>query len=184
MKTKTILLIAILLGMMEPTLSAQDTDPWVGEWTSETYNDVDWDATNATKDTKGNIQEVKYTDYRLVFRIAKNGDNHSVRAKTIKVNDSNYNKYHPKFTITRIEGNRMWLQASEQKRPFYSDGEIDEYCDLTWYYTLTLEDGAIHFIMYRQQSINYDRYMRYKDEDNWDTSTWTGMNLMLYNDNW
>lgn len=113
MKTKTLFLITILLGMVKLTLSAQDTDPWVGEWTSETYNDVDWEATNATKDANGSIQEVLKADYRLVIRVGKNGENYTVRAKTIKVGDSNYNKYYPTFTITRIEDARIWLQASE-----------------------------------------------------------------------
>lgn len=181
---KKALLICLLFGTITSSLLAQNDDPWVGDWTSETYSDMDWEASNATKDAEGTIQEVFKTDYRLIIRIGKTAGNYTVRAKTTKVNDSNYNDYHPRLTVTRIEDAKMWLQASEQKRPWISDGEIEEYCDITWYYTLTLEDGALHYVHYRTHSVNYDKRMRYKDEDSWDTSNWTGCDLILYNDNW
>lgn len=180
---KHIVDISFFCSWAGASLPKNKTLGW-GDWTSETYSDMDWEASNATKNAEGTIQEVYKTDYRLIIRIAKNGDNYSVRAKTIKANDSSWNDYHPRLTVTDIGSNRIWLQASEQKRPLYSDGEIDEYCDITWYYTLTLEDGALHYVHYRTHSVNYDKRMRYKDEDSWDASNWTGCDLMLYNDNW
>ena len=181
---KKSIIIALLFLLVGTTAPAQEQDPWVGDWTSESYSDVDWEATNATKDANGSIQEVIYTEYRLIIRIGKNGVNYTVRAKTIKVGDSNYNEYFPRLTVTTTESNRMWLHASEQKKPFYSNGEIDEYCDVTHYFSLTLEGEALHYTHYRTHLVNYDRRMRYKDEEDIETYLWTGNDLMLYNDDW
>lgn len=168
---RKIVFLTFLCFLNIPSIFAQNQDPWVGDWTSETYTYID--------------ENVIESEYRLIIRITKNGDSYSVRGKTIKVGDSEYIRYFPRLTVTRIESNTMWLQASESQRPFVSNGEIDTYSDVTWYYTLTLENGALHYVHYRTHSVRYDRYMRYKNEEEWDPSTWKdGHNLMLYNDNW
>lgn len=184
-KKRLTLLFAFLLGIIAKPLMAQDQDPWVGEWTSEAYSDIDWEASNATKDANGTIQEVIKANYKLIIRITKNNEHYTVRGKTVKIDDPNYINYHPRFTITKIEDNVMWLEASESKRPYISNGEVDEYSDLTWYYRLTLEYGALHYVHYKTHSINYDRNMIYKNEDIYDNiATLEGNNFLLYNDNW
>lgn len=174
--------LSVILLIVPTLVFAQEPDPWVGDWTSESYSDIDWEASNATIDANGTIQEVIDANYRLIIRITKNAEHYIVRAKKIKIGDPNYVSYYPRFTITNIEGDVMWLVASESKRPFISNGEVDEYSDLTWYYRLTFKDGALHFIHYKTHSINYDRKMRYKDED--DIATRNGHSFVLYNDNW
>lgn len=163
---------------------AQGQDPWVGEWTSEAYSDIDWEASNATKDAGGTIQKVHYADFRFIIRITKSGDQYTVRGKTIKVGDPNYADYHSQYAVTQVDNNTIWLQASTSKKPFRNNGEIDEYCDITWYYKLTLENGGLHYVFYHTHSVNYDRNMRYRDTDDWDCSTYENHDLMLYNDNW
>lgn len=54
---------------------AQAQDPWIGDWTSESYSDIDWDASNATKDATGTIQEVIHANFRLVIRIQRTETN-------------------------------------------------------------------------------------------------------------
>ena len=71
---------------------AQDQDPWVGTWTSESYTDMDRE--NSPKDSEGICTEIIKTDYKLVIRITKNGDQYNVRAKTIKVKAPTYSSYH------------------------------------------------------------------------------------------
>lgn len=165
------------------SISAQEEDPWVGEWTSESYSDIDWDASNATKDAYGTIQTIHYADYRLIIRINKNGDHYSARAKNIMVGNSDYSHYYPTLTVTRVSDNKMYLQAFLSKQPYRSNGEIEEWYDITYYYTLTLENGGLHFEFIKYHSVNYDRNMRYKDENDWNVRE-RGDDLMLYNDNW
>lgn len=160
---------------------AQDQDPWVGTWTSESYSDTDYE--NSPRDSEGSFTEIIYTDYKLVIRITKNGDQYNVRAKTIKVKDQNYSEYHRPMTVTRMEGNSMWLESYEKKRPFYVNGRIDEYSDLTQYYLLTLNNGTLHYSHYRTHSIDYDKSMRYKGEENYEIVTRKD-DLDLFNDDW
>jgi hypothetical protein len=180
---RRIILLLFIVFVSSASISAQE-DPWVGEWTSEVFSDVDWEASNATKDSKGTIQTVINTEYRTIIRITKNGDQYTVRGKTIKVNDPNYTKYHSQYSITKVEDNNMWLQSFTSKEPFRSNGKIDEYCDITRYYKLTLENGGLHYVFYHLRSVNYDSNMRYRDTDNYDYSTWKNHDIMMYNDNW
>jgi hypothetical protein len=155
-------------------VSAQEHDSWVGEWTSEAYSDIDWEASRAT-------EEVVKAYYRIIIRITKNGDQYSVRGKTIKLSDPNYTNYHTRYTITKIDNNTMWLQQYLSKQPFYVNGEIDEYSDITKYSKLTIENGGLHYVFYSIHSVNYDRNMRYRSTDDFDYSN---EDHMLYNDNW
>lgn len=162
---------------------AQIQDPWVGTWTSESYTDMDWE--NSPKDSDGSYKEIVKTDYKLVIRITKSGDQYNFRAKTIKVKDTSYSKYHKSYTITQIAGNCMWLEQYVKKEPFRSNGQIEEYSDLTYYYKLTLNNGTLHYSFYKYHSINYDRDMNYKGEEDYNASLFgRGTELDLFNDDW
>ena len=180
MKKSVLLLVAILLSSLT-FVSAQEQDPWVGDWTSESFSDIDWEASKAKKDADAPLI---YTNYRLIIRITKNGDTYSIRGKRIKVKDRDYSYYLPHLTITEIEGNKMWINAFQSKEPFRVNGEIEEYEDITWYFRLTLENGGLHYAFYRIKCVSYDRNMRYIDTKDWDCSTDNNHDLMLYNDNW
>lgn len=176
------IVISVLALLCLTTAMAQEQDPWVGTWTSESYSDMDWE--NSPKDSEGTYQEIIRTDYKLVIRITKNGNQYNVRAKTIKVKDSSYSSYHSPYTVKRVEGNTMWLESYKKKDPFKVNGQIDSYSDVTHYTMLTIENGILHYSYYKFHSIKYDKYMRYKGEDSTDCSTWVGCDLNLFNDDW
>ena len=78
-------LLTLIVQLFSFSCIAQNQDPWVGTWTSESYTDMDWE--NSPKDSEGTFTEIVNTDYKLVIRITKNGDKYNIRAKTIKVKD-------------------------------------------------------------------------------------------------
>ncbi len=176
--TQRFLLILIVLSLSF-TCMAQDQDPWVGTWSSASYRDLDWE---------DDSDEPVYTDYKLVIRITKNGDQYNVRAKTIKVKDPSYSNYHSPLTITRRAGNTMWLESYVKKVPFTVDygrgAYIESYSDNTYYYKLTLKDGILHYSYYKIYSKEYDRNMNYKGDETLNTSDMRGANLELFNDDW
>lgn len=167
---------------MEVNSYAQSSDPWIGTWTSESYRDTDWD--NSPKDSEGTYTDIIEADYKVVVRITKVGDQYTVRAKIIKVNDPNYSNYHYPLEVKRIEGNTMWLESFVSKKPFTVNGKIDEYSDITYYYKLTLNNGVLHYLYYKCHSVDYDRRMNYRGQNEWDVSTRTGNNLQMFNDDW
>lgn len=182
------IVISVLALLCLTTAMAQEQDPWVGTWTSESYTDMDWE--NSPKDSEGTSTEIINTDYKLVIRITKSGDQYNVRAKTIKVKDPNYSSYHKPFTIKRISGNTMWLESYVKKLPFtvdYGKGPfVESYSDNTYYYKLTLNNGILHYSFYKYHSVDYDKNMRYKGEEDYDASVYSprGSELDLFNDDW
>ena len=179
---KKLLLVNVMLLLCLTTAMAQDQDPWVGTWTSESYTDMDWE--NSPKDSEGTFTEIIRTDYKIVIRITKSGDQYNVRGKTIKVKDSSYSSYHRPYTVKRVEGNTMWLESYLKKDPFTVNKQIDSYSDVTYFFKLTLNSNILHYSFYKFHSIEYDRYMRYKGEDTTDCSTMVGCDLNLFNDDW
>lgn len=179
-------LLTLIVATFSLTCVAQGQDPWVGTWTSESYTDMDWE--NSPKDSEGTFTEIVKTDYKLVIRITKSGDQYNVRAKTIKVKDPSYSSYHRPLTIKRIAGNTMWLESYVKKSPFtvdYGNGPfIKSYSDNTYYYKLTLNNGYLHYSYYKVHSIDYDRNMNYTGEDTMNVSDMRGSNLDLFNDDW
>ena len=161
---------------------AQEQDPWVGTWTSESYSDIDWKASNET----GEDGPLVYASYKLVVRITHNDNQYNIRAKTIRPDDPNYSYYHRPFTIKRIEGNTMWLESYVKKDPFRVNGVIDVYSDITYYYKLSLNNGTLHYSFYKYHSVDYDRNMRYKGEEEYNASVYCprGSELDLFNDDW
>lgn len=163
-------------------LMAQEQDPWVGTWTSESYSDMDWE--NSPKDSEGTYQSIINTDYKLIIRITKNANQYNVRAKTIKVNDSNYSSYHNAYTVTNVDQNTMWLEQFIEKKPFYSNGVIDEYSDMTKYTKLSLNNGVLHYSYYKLHVVDYDKNKRYKGEKTYYEFFGAGAELNLFNDDW
>ena len=105
---KKILFATVLSLLWLTTAMAQEQDPWVGTWTSESYRDVDWDATDKS-------ETVVWARYKLVVRITKSGDQYNIRAKTIRPDDPNFSRYYQPFTIKSMVGNTMWLESYEKK---------------------------------------------------------------------
>lgn len=165
-------------------MAQEKQDPWVGTWTSESYSKIDWKASNATKDCEGTIQELIEADYKLVIRITKNGSEYNVRAKDIKVSDTSDASYHSQYTVKKVEGNAMWLESHKTKDPFYVNGKVETYSNITYYTKLTLNNGTLHYSYYKYHSVDYDRNMRYKGEDTQDMSNMPGSSLDLFNDDW
>ena len=174
------LLFTIMLSILSSTTAiAQEQDPWVGTWTSESYRGWDWD---------DDSDDPVYTDYKLVIRITKNGEEYSVRAKTIMVKNPNRTLYHNPLTLQRMTENTIWLESYVKKSPFtvdYGTGPyIKSYFDYTYFYKITLENGTLHYSHYKVYSIEYDRNMNYKSEDTMNVSDMRGNNLDLFNDDW
>ena len=168
------LLVSILSLLCFTTAMAQEQDPWVGTWTSESYRDVDWIATEKT-------ETVVWASFKLVVRITKSGDQYNIRAKTIRPDDPNYSIYRLPFTIKRMVGNTILLESYEKKVRVTDDW----YYDITYYYKLTLKDGTLHYSFYKQHSVDYDRNMRYKGEKDNDVSEYRRVSeLDLFNDDW
>lgn len=180
---KITLLIAFMLGIMTTICFAQEQDPWVGEWTSEAYTDMDWE--RSPRDSDGSFESIKYTSFKKILKITKHGDTYMVRSKTIKVDDPSYVSYGLPMTVYSLEGNTMELRSYLEKEPFKVNGEVDEYSDITYYYNLTNVDGVLYYHFYKYYSVNYNRYMRYKDEnDYYVPSTNPSSKLRFFNDNW
>lgn len=179
-------LLTLIVATFSLTCVAQDQDPWVGTWTSESYTDMDWE----NSPSEGTLTEIINTDYKLVIRITKSGEQYNVRAKTIKVKDPNYSSYHKPFTIKGMSGNTMWLESYVKKLPFtvdYGKGPfVESYSDNTYYYKLTLNNGTLHYSFYKYHSVDYDKNMRYKGEEDYDASVYSprGSELDLFNDDW
>ena len=184
MKKVIILFLYLLWGLSAAT--AQSQDPWVGTWTSESWSDMDWE--NSPKDSDGTYSEIIKTDYKLVIRITKHGDQYNVRAKTIKVKDPSYSSYHKPLTITKMTDNCMWLESCVNKDPFtvdYGNGTfIESYSDNTAFFKLSLNSGILHYSFYKIYSKEYDKNMRYKGEETYNTLDAPGHNLDLFNDDW
>lgn len=179
---KRLLFVSMLSLFCLTTITAQDQDPWVGTWTSESYTDMDWE--NSLKDSEGTFTEIINTDYKLVIRITKNGDQYNVRAKTIKVKDPTWANYHRTYTVTQVTDNTIWIESYKKKEPFKVNGQIDSYSDITQYTKLTLNNGSLHYSYYKVYSVDYDINMNYQGEDTMDVSNWKGHSLDLFNDNW
>lgn len=174
------LLFAFLLGIMVLPLMAQDQDPWVGEWTSEAYSEVDWERTSKDSD-----DDIIYAQYKKVIKITSHGNSYMVRIKIIKVDDPNYISYSPPLNVTSFNGETMVLTSHVEKKPFTVNGKVDSYSDITYYTRLTLSDGVLYYHFYKWHSVNYNRHMRYtNEEDYYLPSTGSGTKLRLFNDNW
>lgn len=173
---KRILLLTFILGITFSSI-AQEQDPWVGEWTSEAYTDVDWE--------RSPEDDIKYTSFKKILKITKHGDTYMVRSKVIKVDDPSYVSYGLPMTIYSLEDNTMELRSYREKEPFMVNGEVDEYKDITNYYSLTNFDGVLYYHLYKYHVVIYNKYMRYEDEkDYYVPSTNSSSNLRLFNDNW
>lgn len=172
------LLSSFFLLLCLTTAMAQEQDPWVGTWTSESYRGWDWD---------DDSDDPVYTDYKLIIRITKNGEEYSVRAKTIMVKNPNRTVYHKPLTLQRMTANTMWLESYEKKSPFtvdYGNGPyIKSYSDNTYFYKITLGDGTLHYSYYKVHSIEYDRNMNYMGENTMVPDI-RGNSLDLFNDDW
>lgn len=99
MKRITHVLI-FLLGFLTVTY-AQEQDPWVGTWTSESYRDIDWE--NSPE------EEIKYATFKRVIRITKSDEGYNVRSKIIKVGEPDYVFYSPAMVVRKVQGFNMWL---------------------------------------------------------------------------
>ena len=182
---KKLLLAAILALAARSAFSQQpyrpEQDPWVGDWTSESYTDVDLDA--SPKDSDGTYIDLVYTQFKKVFRITKDGDKYTIRGKTIKIKDPDWTAYHDTYTVTSVTGNMMKFQSFVSKLPFRVNDRIDSYSDNTYYYSLTRKNGYLHYSYYKCHSVEYDKNMRYKYEEDLNYST-PREELNLFNDNW
>lgn len=152
------LLVSIMSLFCMTTAMAQDQDPWVGTWTSESYKAIDDD-----------YEGLSYTDYRYIIKITKNGDNYLVRAKTVKVSDPNHAIYHDAYGFTQTvklsEGNCMLLESRREKLPFYVNGQIDSYSNTISYFKLTLSNGVLHYSFYKYVVESYNKNMKYEYKD-------------------
>lgn len=161
---------------------AQEQDPWVGEWTSEAYSDVDWESTSKSSD--GSF-DISYTQYKKVIKITLHGSSYMVRMKIIKVDDPSYTKYSQPLKVASFDGETMELTSYVEKEPFTVNGEVDSYSDITYYTRLTLSDGVLYYHFYKWHSVNYNRQMRYTDEEDfYTTKTSSGTRLRFFNDIW
>lgn len=177
---KKVLLVCVLSILRLATAMAQDQDPWVGTWTSESYKAVDDDS-----------DDHSYSDYRYIIKITKNGENYLVRAKTIKVSDPNHAIYHDAYGFTQTvklsDGNSMMIESHREKLPFYVNGQIDSYSNTISYFNLTLNNGVLHYSFYKYVMESYDKDMRFEYKTTFglhDESHGPCVERDLFNDNW
>lgn len=175
------LLFLFAMFFLFETSMAQGLDPWVGTWTSESWTADDWE--RSPKDSEGDFIEIRKTQFKLVIRITKNGDQYNVRAKTIKVDDPNYANYYGQISITEMTNNTMWIEWHTEKTPWRENGKIVEYYVSTYYMKLTLNNETLHYSWYKTRVDNYYTDMRYKNQKIYDTSG-TDTELDLFNDDW
>ena len=162
------LLISILLTTAIMAF-AQDNDPWGGIWTSESFSEP---IINST------------ADYKIIIRIDRKGDEYNVRGKTVKVGDPNSQTYHRPYTIKKIQGNQMWLEAYETASPSYSKGELTKYYGYTFFYKLTLNNGTIHYSHYKSYQFVYDRNMNLIEKNVYPVNGTSLRELEMFNDDW
>ena len=154
---------------------AQENDPWVGTWTSESYQDIDWD-----KSQGGGIV---YANYKRIIRITKTNDEYNVRSKLIKVGDPNYTYYNPSIAVIEVDGTNMWLESYVERSPFTVNDRIDSYRDFTHRYKLTLKQGVMHFSYYEYSYTIYDKGMTFKEKGTKKVGG-EGTSLDLFSDDW
>ena len=180
---KKTILLTLLFGIITANCFAQEQDPWVGEWTSEAYTDIDWE--RSPKDSYGNYESIKHTSFKKILKITKHGDTYIVRSKTIKVNDPSYVSYGLPMTVYSIVGNTMELRSYIEKDPNKENGKVDSYSDYTYYCKITQNNGVLNYCHYRMHIDKYALSMRYiGGEDDFDVSSMPGNKLRLFNDNW
>lgn len=154
---KRILLASVFSLFCLTVTMAQNQDPWVGTWTSETYKALDDDS-----------EEPVYTNYRYIIKITKNEGNYLVRAKTVKVSDPNHAIYNDAYGFTQIvklsEGNCMSLESRREKLPFYVNGKLDSYSNTISYFKLTLNNGILHYSFYKYVVESYSKNMEFEYE--------------------
>ena len=163
----------ILFGLLT-TAFAQEQDPWVGTWTSESYRDIDWDSPD---------DGVVYTTFKRIIRITKSDEGYNVRSKIIKTGDPDYVFYSPAMVVRKVQGSSMWLESYVDKQPFTVNGKIDSYRDVTHRYKISLSQGVLHYSYYEYYYIEYNRRMVYKEQGVVDVGG-AGAELDLFNDNW
>lgn len=150
---KILVFLFLLLCLID--VMAQEQDPWIGTWTSESYNAQDDEADG-----------LHYTDYRYIIKITKQGENYLVRAKTVKVADPNHAIYHDAYGFTQVvkqcKGNSMLIESRREKLPFYVDGQIDSYSNTTSYFKLTIDNGVLHYSFYKYIVESYNKNMRFE----------------------
>lgn len=155
--------------------SAQETDPWVGTWTSESYQDVDWDNSSG----EGLVDAY----YKRIIRITKTNDGYSVRSKLIKVGDPDYTFYNRPMVVKKVDGSTIWLESYIEKEPFSVNDKIDSYRDVTYRFKLTLKQGLMHFSYYEFDYTEYDRRMAFKESGTVKVGG-AGSSLELFTDDW
>ena len=154
---------------------AQDVDPWVGTWTSESYKDIDWD--NSPGD------EIEYAYFKRIIRIEKSKDLYNVRTKIIKVGDLDYARYTPSIIVKEVDGPNMWLESFLEKEPFTVNDKIESYRDVTYRMKLSLKQGILHYSFYEFSYIEFDSRMSYKEQGTVKVGG-DGSELDLFSDDW
>lgn len=175
MKRFTQVLI-FLLGFFT-VADAQEQDPWVGTWTSESYRDIDWE--NSPE------EEIIYATFKRIIRITYGNGQYQVRSKIIKIGDPDYVRYALPLIVKEANGNIMLLESFLEKEPFYVNDIVKSYSDITYRMRLSLNNGVLHYSFYEYYADDYNSRMVYtgsrtvKVKGNLD-----GDNLDLYNDDW
>lgn len=177
LKNKHTILLLFLLWMTITCARAQEQDPWVGTWTSESFDSY--------------IEESdSYCKCKQLLRINKSEEGYYVRGKIINQMDPNDVKYCGVYTVTGIEGNTMLIREFVKQKPLYivdanEERVIDEYNDITYYYKLTLRNGVLHSLYYGVEWVCYDKEMNYKKtKPFFQVSPHFQVERVFYNDEW
>lgn len=138
LKNEHKILLLLLLWMTITCARAQEQDPWVGTWTSESFI-IDY----------GERQE----RVRDVLRITKGAEGYLVRGKRIKLNDPNWVDHHKAYTVTGVEGKTIYLRQAPQGALVYPT----DWVNVTYFYKLTLRsDETLHYLNYRCEYMDRD----------------------------
>lgn len=164
----------LILGLLNHA-RAQDIDPWLGTWTSESYKDIDWDNSPG--------EGIVYATFKRIIRITKSNGLYNVRSKIIKVGDPDYTWYSPSFNVKQVNGQIMWLESYIEKTPFSVNGKIESYRDVTHRMQLSLKQGILHYSYYEFYYIEYNSRMSYKEQGTVKVRG-DGTELDLFNDEW
>ena len=174
---RQITLVMILLFGVLSTAFAQEKDPWVGTWTSESYRDIDWE--NSPED------EIVYATFKRIIRITYGNGQYQVRSKIIKIGDPDYVHYARALIVKEVNGNIMLLESFLEKEPFYVNDTVKSYSEITYRMRLSLNNGILHYSFYEYYAEDYNSKMVYTGSRTVKVKgSLDGDNIDLYNDNW
>lgn len=89
------------------------------------------------------------------------------------------------YVVIRVDNNEMWLESYLEKDPFYVNGEIDSYEDITYKFKLSLHNDRLHYSFYEFDRKRFNNKMQFLGSDTVKFPHHaSGNELNLFSDEW